>query len=144
MNINFFQRHIFHIHKYISVRGFSIAVNEIFVHMNTHLSNRWISYSIMSIISYFIYLYNEPTNVPLLVCAVILLLFTYMFWSLLWPLSGCCVVFTSNLHLFMSQFIDICVFMLTIHHHHHQCFPWGSRLHPIIRRPSVHIVLHRW
>jgi hypothetical protein len=26
----------------VSARGVSVAVNEIFVHMDTHLSNRWI------------------------------------------------------------------------------------------------------
>jgi len=29
-------------HIYVSVRGVSVAVNEVFVHMDTHLSSRWI------------------------------------------------------------------------------------------------------
>ena len=42
MNINFVAvTCIAHSHIYVSVRGVSIAVNEIFVHMDTHLSNRW-------------------------------------------------------------------------------------------------------
>ena len=41
MNIFLFQWH-FHIVKYVAVRSVSVSVNEIFVHMDTHLSNRWI------------------------------------------------------------------------------------------------------
>jgi hypothetical protein len=36
-----FPCHVFHIVKYVSVRAVSVAVNEIFVHMYTHLSTTW-------------------------------------------------------------------------------------------------------
>ena len=43
-----FPWHVFHIFKYVSVRGVSVAVNEVFVHMDTHLSYRWICTSAMA------------------------------------------------------------------------------------------------
>jgi hypothetical protein len=43
MNISFVS-----IVKYVSVREVSVAVNEISVHMDTHLSNRWICVSAMA------------------------------------------------------------------------------------------------
>jgi len=49
MNISFVAMTcIAHSHIYVSVRGFSVAVNKIFVHMDTHLSNRWICASAMA------------------------------------------------------------------------------------------------
>jgi hypothetical protein len=39
---------IAHSHIYVSVSVVSVAVNEIFVHMDTHLSNRWICASAMA------------------------------------------------------------------------------------------------
>jgi hypothetical protein len=39
--------------KYVSGRGVSVAVNEIFVHMDTHLSNTWMSSSAVARISRF-------------------------------------------------------------------------------------------
>ena len=44
---------IAHSHIYVSVKGVSIAVNEIFVHIDTHLSNRWICASAMARIPQF-------------------------------------------------------------------------------------------
>ena len=40
-----FPWHVCHIVKYVSLRGISIIVNETFVHMDTHLSIRWVSSS---------------------------------------------------------------------------------------------------
>jgi len=37
MNISFVSMTCIHTVKYVSIRGFSVAVNEIFVHMDTHL-----------------------------------------------------------------------------------------------------------
>jgi len=37
LNISFVSMTCIHIVKYVSVRGFSVTVNEIFVHMDTHL-----------------------------------------------------------------------------------------------------------
>ena len=49
MNINFFQ---YDLHSQIlAVRGVLIAVNQILLHMHTHLSHRWKSSSVMSRIS---------------------------------------------------------------------------------------------
>jgi hypothetical protein len=35
-----FPCHVFYIIKYVSVRGVSVAVNELFAHMDTYLSNQ--------------------------------------------------------------------------------------------------------
>jgi len=48
-----FPWHIFHFVKYVSVRGVSVAVNEIFVYVDKHLSNRWICASAMARIPQF-------------------------------------------------------------------------------------------
>ena len=40
--------HVFHVVKYVSLRGVSVAVNEILVHMGTHLCNRSICVSAMA------------------------------------------------------------------------------------------------
>jgi hypothetical protein len=49
MNISFVAMTcIAHSHMYVSVRVVSVAVNEIFFHMDTHLSNRWICASRMA------------------------------------------------------------------------------------------------
>jgi len=48
-----FSWHVLHIVKYASVRGVSVAVNEIFVHMDTHLSSRWICASANARIPWF-------------------------------------------------------------------------------------------
>jgi hypothetical protein len=42
-----------HIAKYLSVRGVSVAVNEIFVHLGTHFSNGWKYVSAMARIPQF-------------------------------------------------------------------------------------------
>ena len=47
-----FPWHVFHV-KYVSTRGVSVAINELFVHMDTHLSSRWICASAMSRIPQF-------------------------------------------------------------------------------------------
>jgi hypothetical protein len=44
---------IFHSHIHVSVRVVLVAVNEIFVHMDTHLCNRWICASAMAKIPQF-------------------------------------------------------------------------------------------
>jgi hypothetical protein len=52
MNFSLFPLHVFHIVICVSVRGVSVAVSEIFVHMDTDLSNRWICSSVMERISH--------------------------------------------------------------------------------------------
>jgi len=52
MKFPLFPLHVFHIVICVSVRGVSVAVSKIFVHMDTHLSNRWICYSAIKRISH--------------------------------------------------------------------------------------------
>jgi hypothetical protein len=58
-----FPLHVFHIVKYVPVRGVSVAVNEIFVHMDTYLSKRRICASAMSGIPRFTVLVPEKHRV---------------------------------------------------------------------------------
>jgi hypothetical protein len=52
MKFPLFPLHVFHIVICVSVRVVSVAVSEIFVHMDTHLFNRWICSSAMKRISH--------------------------------------------------------------------------------------------
>jgi hypothetical protein len=52
MSVSLFPLQVFHIVIYVSVRGVSVAINEIFVPTDTHLSNRWICSSAIERISH--------------------------------------------------------------------------------------------
>jgi hypothetical protein len=71
-----------------SVRGVSVAVKEIFVHMDTHLSNRWICASAMARIPRFIDFIPAKPVMKLDILQLILFF------------NVCCI---NNLYLFMSS-----------------------------------------
>jgi hypothetical protein len=56
-----FPGHVFYIVKYVSVRGVSDTVNEMFAHMDTHLSNTRICGAAMSRIPWFTVFISENT-----------------------------------------------------------------------------------